>query len=95
MKTQKFTIRIPTGTDYLKTKKSISQAAHLFSLTRSLFGLAKVDIYTITPSLTLAGFASLTVCHVVQDILHGSAMREVALSHLTVGLLSPLTLVSM
>lgn len=66
----------------------------MFSLTSSLFGLAKVDVYIIIPSLTLAGFASLTMCHVVQDILHGSAMREVALSHLTVGLLSLLTLVS-
>lgn len=52
-------------------------------------------IYMITSPLTLARFASLTVCHVVQDILHGSAMREVALSHLPVGLFSTLTLVSM
>lgn len=52
-------------------------------------------IYITTPPLTLARFASLTVRHVVQDILHGSAMREVALSHLPVGLFSTLTLVSM
>lgn len=52
-------------------------------------------IYITTPPLTLARFASLTVCHVVQDILHGSAMREVALSHLPIGLFSTLTLVSM
>lgn len=47
----------------------------------------------LPPLLTLARFASLAVCHVVEDILHGTAMREVALSHLTIGLFSPLTLV--
>lgn len=66
------------------------------SLSRSASCSASVNrIYITTPPLTLARFASLTMCHVVQDILHGSAMREVALSHLPIGLFSPLTLVSM
>lgn len=33
--------------------------------------------------------------HVVEYILHGAAVRQVALSHFTVGLLPPLALVSM
>lgn len=65
------------------------------SLSRSPSCPGNVDhIYITTSPLTLARFASLTMCHVVQDILHGSAMREVALSDLPVGLFSPLTLVS-
>lgn len=65
------------------------------SLPRSPSPPSNTDlIYITTPPLTLARFASLTVCHVVQDILHGSAVWEVALPHLPVGLLSALTLVS-
>lgn len=44
--------------------------------------------------LTLAGLASLAVRHVVEDVLHGAAVREGAGAHLAVGLLAPLTLVS-
>lgn len=43
--------------------------------------------------LTLAGLASLTVSHVVEHVLHGAAVRQVALPHLPVGLLPPLALV--
>lgn len=44
--------------------------------------------------LTLAGFAGLTVRHVIEDVLHGSAVRQVALADLSVGLLSAMALVS-
>lgn len=43
----------------------------------------------------LAGFASLAVGHVIEDILHGAAVWEVALPHLPIGLLASLTLVCM
>ena len=43
--------------------------------------------------LTLAGFASLAVGHVVEDVLHGAAVGQVARAHLAVGLLAPLALV--
>lgn len=43
--------------------------------------------------LTLAGFAGLAVCHVVEDVLHGPAVGQGAGSHLAVGLLAPLALV--
>jgi len=43
--------------------------------------------------LTLAGLASLAVGHVVEDVLHGAAVRQGAGSHLPVGLLPPLALV--
>lgn len=43
--------------------------------------------------LTLAGFAGLAVCHVVENILHGPAVGQRARSHLAVGLLAPLALV--
>lgn len=42
----------------------------------------------------MAGLASLAVRHVVEDVLHGAAVREGAGTHLAVGLLAPLTLVS-
>lgn len=45
--------------------------------------------------LTLARFASLAVCHVVEDVLHSAAVRKGTGPHLTVGLLSPLALVCM
>lgn len=45
--------------------------------------------------LTLAGFAGLTVGHVIKDVLHGSAVGQVALADLSVGLLSAMALVSM
>lgn len=47
------------------------------------------------PLLTLAGLASLAMCHVVEDVLHCAAVGEVALAHFPVGLLAPLTLVGM
>lgn len=43
--------------------------------------------------LTLAGFASLTMRHVVEDVLHGAAVRQSTGSHLPVGLLPTLALV--
>lgn len=43
--------------------------------------------------LTLAGFASLAMSHVVQDVLHGATVRKVALPHFPIGLLPPLALV--
>lgn len=43
----------------------------------------------------LAGFAGLTVRHVIEDVLHGSAVRQVALADLSIGLLSAMALVSM
>lgn len=42
----------------------------------------------------MAGLAGLAVRHVVEDVLHGAAVREGAGAHLAVGLLAPLTLVS-
>lgn len=45
--------------------------------------------------LTLTGLASLTVSHVVEDILHSAAVGQVALPDFTVGLLPPLALVCM
>jgi len=44
-------------------------------------------------ALTLAGLAGLAVRHVVEDVLHGAAVGQVALPHLPVGLLPPLALV--
>lgn len=44
--------------------------------------------------LTLAGFAGLTVRHVIKDVLHGSAVGQVALADLSIGLLSAMALVS-
>lgn len=46
-------------------------------------------------TLTLAGFAGLTVCHVIKDVLHGSAVGQAALADLSVGLLSAMALMSM
>lgn len=43
----------------------------------------------------LAGFARLAVGHVVEDILHGATVWEVALPHLTIGLFPALTLMGM
>lgn len=45
-------------------------------------------------ALTLTGFPSLTMCHVIQDIFHGSTVWEGAGSNLSIGLFPPLTLVS-
>jgi len=45
--------------------------------------------------LTLAGLAGLAVGHVVEDVLHGATVGQVALAHLPVGLLPPLALVGM
>ena len=42
----------------------------------------------------LTGFPSLTMCHVIQDIFHGSTVWEGAGSNLSIGLFPPLTLVS-
>lgn len=44
--------------------------------------------------LTLTILASLAMSHVIEDVLHGAAMRQVALSDLAVGLLASLTFVS-
>lgn len=46
-------------------------------------------------SLTLAGLASLAVGHVVEDVLHGTAVGQSAGPHLPIGLLPPLALVCM
>lgn len=43
--------------------------------------------------LTLTGLAGLAVGHVVEDVLHGPAVRQGAGPHLAVGLLTPLALV--
>ena len=43
--------------------------------------------------LTLAGLAGLTVGHVVEDVLHGAAVRQGAGPHLPIGLLPSLALV--
>lgn len=51
--------------------------------------------YKVVYSLTLAGFASLAVCHVVEDVLHGAAVGQGAGPHLPVGLLAPLALMCM
>lgn len=48
---------------------------------------------SIINRLTLAGFASLAMSHVVEHVLHGAAVGQVAVSHLPVGLLPPLALV--
>lgn len=45
--------------------------------------------------LTLTGLASLAVSHVVEDVLHCAAVRQVALPNLAVCLLPPLALVCM
>lgn len=44
-------------------------------------------------ALTLTGFPSLTVCHVIQNIFHGSTVWERAGPDLSIRLLSSLTLV--
>ena len=46
-----------------------------------------------TQVLTLAGLAGLAVGHVVEDVLHGAAVGQIARAHLAVGLFSPLALV--
>lgn len=46
-------------------------------------------------SLTVAGFASLAVGHMVEYVLHGAAVGQGAGPHLPVGLLPPLALVCM
>lgn len=43
--------------------------------------------------LTLAGLASLAMSHVVQHVLHGATVGQVARPHLPIGLFPPLTLV--
>jgi len=45
-------------------------------------------------SLTLAGLPGLAVGHVVEDVLHGAAVRQGAGPHLPIGLLPSLALVS-
>lgn len=45
--------------------------------------------------LTLTGFASLAVSHVVEDVLHSATVGQVALPDFTIGLLPPLALVCM
>lgn len=46
-----------------------------------------------SPLLTLTGFASLAVSHVVEHIFHGATVGQVALPNFAVGLLPPLALV--
>lgn len=43
---------------------------------------------------TLAGFPGLTVGHVIEDVLHGPAVRQAAVRQLSVTLLPTLTLMS-
>lgn len=50
---------------------------------------------TLLLSLTLAGLAGLAVGHVVENVLHGAAVGQRALPHLSVGLLPPLALMCM
>lgn len=51
--------------------------------------------YTAIVQLTLAGFASLAVRHVVEDVLHSAAVGQAALAYLPISLLPPLAFMGM